>query len=1237
MSVSCQKVSDWAVKASNARGLSDLVRKLVVETTPLLRSVEFPFREAANFPRFDGYSDSLHSTAWVNEGKSYWTLSCAKRIRNVSNEYQAQIETIQALEKKDRNFVFVAPGGNYKSELASTQLIEIDKADSPHIRVMDAEGITSWLQETVVTKQWFEEQIGANVTGIQTLESWWNTWTANLSNNFSTSFVSSRQFNESMDLIDRIQSNMSEIAVYGETRNEAVAFAVATLLENPNKSIVDKTIIVTKNNAKISCKSDAKLIIICDLPNDQIPDFGKNENHVIIRTGLKNSHIVKLPIELSAVPKTRFLEELQSWGIPKSEVPQIATECGYSIPILWTRFSKDYQKVSLPIWASDTKLVKNVIPFALCGQWVNDDSYADKLILEFIGNFKGNEVGAVLKKFKTAQSAPITTYNDRISVNSKLNLMFEVGNKIGKSHLERFFKVASEVLERVPNKNRNVNQSGDKRILKSNKKYSDQLISGVCETLCILAIHGSAICREVQVDIPQRINEIIANSLEITDVEHWLQLGHNLSFLAEAAPDIFLQSFIRNRDLHVRILKHFFDETEIPAISRSNSPNDVYRAFERLAWHPEYFGKIASILFLVQRIGANSERVSNFAKTILEQLFRIWEPSTAISFKDRLSILQKIATDEELRTPVMDVCISLLPSITKWLEPSSRPSWRLLNQAVPVPQDRDKELSEEEARKFLLSMAPFSKQELKKLLGILPKLELSGTKLLLPEVEKFVKDADDYEKAELRRSLLGSTLDLRSYKKYYRAPIWQPVAKLDKLLTPSLPSARYFWLFDRKIINWKFVTKFSVKNKPSDTDERIEQQRKVAIQEILDQQGEESLLEFIGNVSRADILAHSLFQLKDSLQERVEWIKRVLSVPESKSTNLFLFGATRSLSESDLTKGVKLLKKGKFLDSTENRERLVKSLPLVPVSWKIALEMGIEHHQLYWQTIGVKLGDDLKIYDMRVAVKNLVAVDRAFAAYELAFLKRQKLGTKYWIEILRGMSRFEDINRDLPDSYNFTKIFQLLDQDKSVLVEQIAELEQPFILKLLEFGPNSHQRVAAWHQLFCQEPIRLIKILSWQYKSGVEDGKDKTEKYTAEELKFMSETIDCLLDSWDVIPGFDNTGEFNQEHFFNWIQTAYEIADEHNLLDKLDYHFGNTFAKSIDYDQIKSKVPMDILRVFKSISKKKNMNRISELLLELVKKGEQQKPVREVRKDGWDLDELIKKSVTSKPESRFAA
>ena len=1237
MSVSCQNVSDWAVKANNARGLSNLVRKLVVETTPLLRSVEFPFREAANFPNFDGYSDNQDATAWVNKGKSYWTLSCANRVRNVSNDYIAQIKTIQSLEKKDRNFVFVAPGGTYESELSSIESIKIDKADSPHIRVMDAEVITTWLLETVVTKQWFEEQIGVNDTGIQTLESWWNSWTADLLHNFSTSFVSSRQYNESQDLIDRIRSNKSEIAVYGETRKEAVAFAVATFLESPYKGLVDKTIIVKKANAKIPDKSDANLVIICDLPDDQIPDFGNCENQVIIRTSLKNSHIVKLPIELSSVPKTRFLEELQSWSIPKSKASQIATECGYSIPILWTRFSKDHKKSSLPIWARDTKLVKNVIPFALCGQWVNDDSFADKSIVEFIGNFKKDEVDQVIKKCKTAHDAPITSQSDEISVNSKLNLMFEVGDKIEKSHLDRFFKIASEVLERISVKNRIADVSGEKRIFNLNNKYSDQLISGICETLCILAIHGSVICRGIQVDLSEQVNELISNTLKDAEVEHWVQLGHNLSYLAEASPDLFLQSFINNRDLHVRILKYFFESNEISTNSRSNSPKDAILAFERLAWHPEFFGKIATILLFVQSIGFNSDRVTNFAKEKLEQLFRVRKPSTVISFKERLSILRKNAKDKELRTPVMDVCISLLPSPTKWLEPSARPRWRILNQAVPVPQVRDKEHSEKEARKLLFSMAPYSKQELKKLLEILPKLELSGTKFLLPEVEKFVKEADDYEKAELRNSLFGSTLDLRSYKKYYRAPIWDLVAKLDKLLTPTLPSARHLWLFDREIINWKLVTEYSVKNKPSNTDERIEQRRKVAIQEILDQQGDGSLMEFISNVSRADIVARSLFQLKDSLQEKDEWIKRVLSTPESKSTNLFLFGAMRSLSESDLIKGVKLLKKKKVLNSTGKCERLVKSLPPIPVSWKIASEMGTKFDKLYWQYIDILFKCDLKTKDLRIAVKKLVAADRALDAFQLAFPTREKLGTEYWIEILKGMSRFEDVDRDLPDSYNFTKIFQLLDQDKNVLVNQIAELEQPFILKLLEFGSNSTQRVTAWYRLFCQEPIRLIEFLSWKYKSGVEDDKSKSEKLSAEELNFKSEIIDCLLDNWDVNPGFDSKGEFDPIKFFDWVRLAHEIAVEHKLVDKMDYHIGITFAKSIEDDKIKSKIPEDILKVFKNVSKKENMNRFSELLLGLVKKQEQKKPVREVRKDEWDLDSRLVEATISKGKARFAA
>ena len=1188
-------IAKWATTSNCKNGLPNLVRKLVVETTPLLKSVEFPLKNGDDLPKFDGFSDTLTSTKWVDEGKSYWKISRAKNLNNIESKYLERIKKVPSLCHQPSSFVFIAPRDtNHLIEESDKQFIN-ESNEIHQVRVLNADQIASWVENTVATKQWLREQLGRESLGIQTPGAWWKNWNSNLKYELTTSFVSTRQFDESSDLINRIRYNESKISVVADTRSEAVAFVIASLFENPNKNLLDRVIVVSNENFDFSKLNDSRLIIICDFPEGVNPEFEQSKNQVIIRTYQKNPLNIHNPVNLSSVPKLKFENQLKSFGVPKAKVKRYSEECGFSIPILKRKLSlnSSYQ----PKWMHDSKITELLVPFALCGQFYHihqiDEMLApefgnnytgkfdDKIVLAKIGNLAEDKLDDVFGKVKLLKDSPLFQSENLLRVKSQFQLLFKIKNSIKKSHLDQYFEVINEILIESGKSAVSENQINHVNPFSSRIKYSSQLVKGLFNSFCILAIYGNAICGDrLQTDISKRIDKIVKRSLKNADAWHGVQ--KLLIYLAEASPNIFLDCFTNNRKQNTPKLREILD------FDANSGEGDFYRnpgfrkrlfqTLETLAWHPEYFGKVANILFWLHERGA-SQANQRFMREKLIELFRVWLPSTMLSIEKKFQVLN--INVQEFRPPVMDVYISLLPISSASGVRTALPNWRVLSNEIPLSaSDSDIEHSNDLAKQFLFKLSPFNKEELSKLLTMIPKLGRIGVKKLFSEVSAWSIRAVDIDKAELRNSLFHSKMKLRSNKVELKDLIWKYTIKIDKLLTPQSPSVRHRWLFDWDYIDWTLVTDNHVQARPTNYDQQIEIVQKNAIQEILTIQGVESLLDFLDVVRHPEQVAKSLLLFEGELLNQIIWIRRVLQRDESANIKKFISQMFQAMNVTDLNKVYEFIISDNLLRNSAKQIQLVKSLPPTPIGWTIASKMGTKYEDFYWEFIKLWFNFDISKKDLKFAVNKLLKCGRAITAFNVAEPHLEKLEIRLWKKILKKMTNLEQNLEALPYENKIDDVLCLLDEDSTTTDIEIAELEVPLLSYMLEYGEYLGYRTVTWHQLFNTKPEYLILALYKRYKPKPETNITKLGIKSAKLLRIGSKPADLLLTSWCSLPSINENGTFDQKKFKIWLQTAYTYATEFALTDQLDYHLLALFKKTSEQRNFNVLIPKKFRDIF---------------------------------------------------------
>jgi hypothetical protein len=209
------------------------------------------------------------------------------------------------------------------------------------------------------------------------------------------------------------------------------------------------------------------------------------------------------------------------------------------LPVLRRRLSDD-PAVRTPVWAR-SDIVDPLIPFVLVGSW-REGADADRGVLELLADHPWRTLEADLKRMAELPDAPLLRFGRTWVSVSQIDALFAVGNQLTTGAIERFFDVAGIVFaERDPALDLPPQDWWSANILGKAHPYSGTLLTGLGDTLCILAVYGQALCGDrLGIDLQFRADRLVREMLTDLGPEEWLSRRRLLRTFAEASPSIFL-------------------------------------------------------------------------------------------------------------------------------------------------------------------------------------------------------------------------------------------------------------------------------------------------------------------------------------------------------------------------------------------------------------------------------------------------------------------------------------------------------------------------------------------------------------------------------------------------------------------------------------------------------------------------------------------------------------------------
>ena len=486
-------IRQWSDRHQCRNQLPIFVRKLIRETTPELTSLRFPGNEAVDMRGLDGQVCAESKTIWVPRGRSVWEMGCnLDPASKVNDDYQKRTDQTPKDERETSNFIFVTPRRwpNKEEWLEKRR----EEGEWAGVYAFDSVDLETWLEEAPATSRWIGELLGIDHSGLLTPSEWWRRWASASKPAITMRMVASRRQNEGQILIRKLHAGEDVIPVLADDRSEAVAFVIAALTEAKALDLLDRMLVVTSGNTVIPSGKNSQLIVVVDLPDGYEPDFGDRRQVSIIRAYPKGRWDVQRPLTLSHVPSEIFRSELQGMGLPDDQAYGLALKTGHSVPVLRRHLSPD-PEVRRPVWARSRVSARRLFPYAFVGSWIEQENLDDTAVVQLLGNFADGELQKIRDELLGYDDAPVAKFGNINVAVSQLDALFAVGPYIEKADIERFFQLVPELIgDRDPALDLPKEQWWMANVLGKSRSYSEVLLSSLCDTLCILAVHGQEIC-----------------------------------------------------------------------------------------------------------------------------------------------------------------------------------------------------------------------------------------------------------------------------------------------------------------------------------------------------------------------------------------------------------------------------------------------------------------------------------------------------------------------------------------------------------------------------------------------------------------------------------------------------------------------------------------------------------------------------------------------------------------------
>lgn len=1154
-------IESWAERFDSKGDFPYLISRLVRATTPSSTQANFPSGSAAYIGGWDGEVNCPEDTPFVPKGISLYEFGTEDNPKGKADEdYEKRKTDPLGHNPKDCVFTFITPRfWKLKDKWANAKKKEGFWKD---VKAYDSSNLEQWLDIALATSRWFSSRIGNYpFDGIMTTEEFWEEWSIGPNGLvlLPEVIIAGREY-EQKQLLETLQGQPSIKGVKASTKNEAIAFIVATAKKFPiNESdrFFSKSLIIdTEGNfrgIRINTANPLNLIPRFDETQPLYSAVSKG-HHVLVPLGADDSFNQET-ITLPTIDRDGQISSLIKSNVLKHDAEKYSRESGRNITILKKLLDFPYSKAK---W-HNLENIREIIPALLLGRWDEGFTGDIELIEKFAGQ-KYSDYVVTLNKWKNFEESPIIQIGETWRLTSPLDLWTNLSRYLTEKDFQNItqcfslaFKSGNPIIEPESKKD----FSG---YLNKKKKFSNWSREGITQSLILIGRFGEGLNIPKLPNSQLWVDNIIFDLLYNASGELWISADHELPLISEASPKSFLKSVSNSLAKEQPEMMDMFKEVEGFLHSTSNHTGLLW-ALEGLAWLPEYLREVGLILLKLSRLDPGG-RLSNRPINSISEVFKPWHYQTLASYDERMETLKYITEKEtELGWVLL---IKMLPERHGIAHPTHKMRWRIFDKNTNITYTY-KEIFDTYTYVIELLLNLFDNSE-KKFSQL-----IEETTLLSPYDRKKVLDWADivYTKIEQKEFTTWEAIRkiLNHHRSFPDAKWALPESELTRLeglykkLHPTDVINQHIWLFNE---NWPSFPE-GFKETENESEKKYEQRQKKidvarikAVSILLKESGLKKTLELRKQVKElwafGDSLARvitdqeEVFSVCLCLNDEIEYIKFIYSFIVRKS---FIegFNWVKNL--------VKKLQQKGF--SNKSLSNILIPLDQSKQLWEFIYSLNNEIQNEYWQNMHPSfyhIPVDEKIIGVEMLKKN----KRYFSAIDISSHFAEDIPTNILTEVLKKAATEESIEKPHFGGYEVERIFKTLDKrtdlDKLVLIN----LEWLYLPVLDSHETERYPKTL--EEELANNPEFFVDILKWVYMP-----KDK-QKLKVERKEISDEVVQNrakqayhLLHSWKKIPGMKEDHSIDKTELREWINKVRTLAEEASRLDVADMQIGQVLAQ----------------------------------------------------------------------------
>ena len=389
----------------------ELIKKLILSSTPSVQNIRLPGKDDVWAPGFDGVVENEKASRYVCEGVSVWEIGTNDDpLKKINEDYDKRTANPLGIDKENAEFYLVIPYiWAFNNQGYSLTDWESQHTDWKKTHVYDASVLEEWIKTSPSVCAWFLEELN-EIHGIDfdSVPCAWKRFSDKTTPPLPNSLFLIGREEKTQVLLERKKNAITRIKA--DTSTDALGFCLSSLLTDLEASNL-VTVVKNQNTYReLSRFCSGQTFLLTFLPDCDILEG----NSVILCYG-REDRTVQPDILLPPLTKKQFEKAISEMDLPDRIANYLYENTHGSILSLMRRLP-GLSPEGRPGWADLPNISKLSALMLLKAFDIQNPS--DQNIVAFLSNEKWEDIQEQYVKWSRLEDAPVRQIENHIQLMS---------------------------------------------------------------------------------------------------------------------------------------------------------------------------------------------------------------------------------------------------------------------------------------------------------------------------------------------------------------------------------------------------------------------------------------------------------------------------------------------------------------------------------------------------------------------------------------------------------------------------------------------------------------------------------------------------------------------------------------------------------------------------------------------------------------------------------------------------